>query len=761
MSASLLQGVRIVEVVGARGGGAARYLESLGAEIETAAAEAPMMALDGVDVLIGSNPADFRVGGRFDPEVLRRVNPRLVTASVTPFGLTGPYADFDGPEIVVSALGGCLGVVGYDDRPPVKEALEACGFHAEMMAAAGVLFALVERETSDQGQHVDVSVQEVAASRMTNGVVAWQFDHRLLERTGTALSYGKAKVRCVWDLADGYVFHSLMTGRFGAPANAALSAWMDEAGFDNPMRGVDWLTYDRSALDEATRGVWQAAMDRFFRSRTKAEMRTEGRRRGINACVVNEPADVVDDAQLEAREFWQTCGGKKAPGRFVRVVEHRENTSPLWGGAGVGGSSALADSLIESRRRTGPHPNPSPQGGGAGPLAGVRVLDFSWALVGSVTTKLLADFGAEVVKVESSLRPCLSRIDVQVAASKRGNFDDKPWFIHMNTSKQSLRLNAKHAGAKDVLGPLIEWADVVVENFSPGTMKSLGLDYATLSARRPDLVMVSGSVFGQTGPLAPEWGVDGTGAALSGRLFLTGWADRTPVTPSSVPYGDLLLPPMMAAAAAAGAMNARRTGRGCHVDASMYEACVQQMAPAILAAQRGAPVERSGNADPGAVLQEVFPASGGRWIALRVADEAAWARLGRLIGGEWGVSKDMLSAGRRAASEAHIRFWLERHDAWDAMTLLQRAGIAAGVVQSAADLVDRDKQLRARDFLVALDNPALGRFEHQASPIRMSRTGAVMRTAPGLGEHTKSIVTGIAGLSEARFAELQAAGVFE
>jgi crotonobetainyl-CoA:carnitine CoA-transferase CaiB-like acyl-CoA transferase len=121
----------------------------------------------------------------------------------------------------------------------------------------------------------------------------------------------------------------------------------------------------------------------------------------------------------------------------------------------------------------------------------------------------------------------------------------------------------------------------------------------------------------------------------------------------------------------------------------------------------------------------------------------------------------MLGHDERAATLAHLRFWLERHDPWDAMTTLQHAGIAAGVVQTAADLVDHDPQLRARGFLVALDNPALGRFEHQASPIRLSRTPAAMRTAPGLGEHTHSVCTDIAGLSEARFAELSAAGLFE
>jgi crotonobetainyl-CoA:carnitine CoA-transferase CaiB-like acyl-CoA transferase len=144
-----------------------------------------------------------------------------------------------------------------------------------------------------------------------------------------------------------------------------------------------------------------------------------------------------------------------------------------------------------------------------------------------------------------------------------------------------------------------------------------------------------------------------------------------------------------------------------------------------------------------------------------VADSLAWERLGRLVGGDWGLPETMLAPAHRASTEAHIRFWLERHDAWEAMAILQKAGIAAGVVQSAADIVDHDPQLRARGFLVSLDNPALGRFEHQASPIRLSRTPAAMRTAPNLGQHTHSICTSIAGMSEARFAELSAAGLFE
>src|SRR5581483_3332631 len=115
-----------------------------------------------------------------------------------------------------------------------------------------------------------------------------------------------------------------------------------------------------------------------------------------------------------------------------------------------------------------------------GPLAGIRVLDFSWALVGSITTKILGDLGADVLKVESRARPCLSRLDVQVGASKPGELDDKPWFAHLNTSKRSLALDLKRPESREVIDPLLEWADVVVENFSPGTMAKLKLDYASV-----------------------------------------------------------------------------------------------------------------------------------------------------------------------------------------------------------------------------------------------------------------------------------------
>ncbi|WP_420138907.1 CoA transferase [Sphingomonas sp.] len=713
---TLLADQKVAALPGMIGRPLARYLASLGATIVPVACDAQGAAtardcaflIDdlGLDQLAAA-------GWPLTEEDLGQ----LIHVSVSPFGSGGPRSLWRGNELIASAMGGALRLTGLPDRAPVKEALNACTFHADMAGAAGAMAAHHARGRHSLGQHVDISIQQVALSRNVNGILVWQFDRRKLHRVGGALNYGRATVRCIWPLADGWCFHSLMTGRFGAPANQALSDWIDEAGLPNPLQGVDWLSYNRSTLDPAVRAGWEEAIERFFRTRTKAEIAGEGRRRGINACVVAEPADVLADPHLEARNFWSIDQGEKLPGRFVRLQES--------------GTSGAADQGDRQMSRTGP-------------LAGVRVLDFSWALVGSITTKTLGDLGAEVIKVESRGRPCLSRLDVQVAASRPGNFDDKPWFAHLNTSKRSLALDLKRPEARELLDPLIDWADIVVENFSPGTMDKLGLGYAALSARNPSIIMVSGSVYGQTGPLAQEWGVDGTGGALSSRTFLTGWADRDPVVPGAVPYGDVIVPYAMAATAAAALERRRQDGRGCHVDASMYEICVQQMADAIHAAQSGPPPQRTGNADAAWFYQDVLPAAGeDRWIAISIRDQAELDRLMRLAG------------------TADLAAWTRTQQDHILAAQLQAEGLAAAAVQDIEDLLEHDPQIAARAALVTLDHPHLGPFAHVATPIRLSRDGMAPFRAPGIGEHSERIARDIAGLSAERFEALDALGLFK
>jgi len=579
---------------------------------------------------------------------------------------------------------------------------------------------------SRRGQHVDVSIQEVAFNRTVSGVLAWQFDRRKVRRSGGAVTFGSTRVRYIWKLADGWCFHALMTGRFGAPANQGLSDWMDESGADNPLHGVDWLKYNRSTLPAEVRAVWERAIAAFLASRTREQIRTEGRRRGINATVLEGPQDVLVDPHLAARDFWIRDGNRQQPRRFALLRQ-----------VDAGNATSARPKVVEALAAQPAAPR-------RGPLAGVRVLDFSWALVGSVTTKILGDLGADVIKVESRTRPCLSRIDVQVSASRPGDFDDKPWFAHLNTSKRSLSLDLKRPESQEVLQPLLAWADVVVENFSPGTMEKLGLGYDTLAAKFPGLVMASGSVYGQTGPLAKEWGIDGTGAALSGRTLLTGWPDRDPVIPGAVPYGDVIVPYVMASCIAAVLVHRRGDGRGCHIDAAMYEICVQQMRGSLEATQRGETVQRNGNADARMRQQMVCPARGeDRWVAISLDDESQQQRLAAL-------------AGNRPVAE-----WTAEQDAHALMELLQAEGIAAGAVQDIEDMLERDPALRARGAWVELPHPKLGPFAHVRTPITFSGEQVEPYRAPGMGEHNREILVQTAGISSGRFEELRDTGVLQ
>jgi len=689
-----------------------RYLASLGADI-VPAPDTPA-GLSGVDFLVDGVGLKALDAAGWQHQMLQNDFPGLVHISVTPFGSYGPGAGYSGSELVASAMSGTLRLTGDPDRPPVKEALDACTFHAEMVAACGAMAAWLEVGRTGQGQHVDVSVQEVAFNRNVSSILAWQFDRRKLKRSGGRLSYNKVAVRAIWALKDGWCFHSLMTGRFGAPANQALSDWMDEVGVRNPMKDVDWLAYNRSTLPADVRQEWESAMDLFFRTRTRAQIATEGHARGINACVVAEPADVLVDPHLQAREFWQLDGKIKRPGRFARIIPGEE-TQP---------------------QQISPSDRP-------GPLSGVKVLDFSWALVGSITTKTLGDLGADVIKVESRTRPCLSRLDVQVSASSPASFDDKPWFAHLNSSKRSLSLDMKKPQARDILDPLVEWADVIVENFSPGTMKKLGLDYDSVTALNPDVVMVSGSVYGQTGPLAQEWGVDGTGGALSGRTFLTGWPDRDPVIPGSVPYGDVIVPFVMAATVSAVLARRGQTGRGAHIDASMYEICVQQIYDAFLGVQAGEQPARQGNDDAAWYRQGVWPCRGeDRWIAISVRNEDQWRQLCALAGGE--------DPGQ----------WTVTLEEYQVMEQLQQAGIAAGVVQDIEQAFG-DPTLQARGALVELPHPLLGAFGHVRTPMDFSRAGTRPYRAPAIGEHNAEIASTLAGLDNLQIQELEKMGVLK
>jgi len=401
-------------------------------------------------------------------------------------------------------------------------------------------------------------------------------------------------------------------------------------------------------------------------------------------------------------------------------------------------------------------------------LAGVKVLDFGWVIVGAWTGKQLADHGAQVIRIESARHPDTLRASRHVSISTATNLDDKPTFTHLNTSKYGITINLRHPRAHEVIDRLIRWADVVSENFTPGTMSKLGLSYEYISKIKPDIIMVGCSVYGQTGPLAREWGMDGTGNALSGRAYLTGWPDRGPVVPTCIPYGDAVLPLFAALTIVAALDYKRRTGKGQYIDASMLEVCVRQVSPALLDWQANAHLQtRTGNRIPYAAPHGVFPCVGDdRWCAIAVFTNKEWKAFCHVIGDPpWTKEGKFSTLDLRKQNEDELEKlvakWTKRHSAEEVMQMMQAAGVPAGVVQNARDILENDSQLKERECFVMLKHPVLGAFSHPTPPYKLLKTKAQVRTSPCLGEHNEYVCTQLLGMSDEEFVNLLADGVLE
>jgi benzylsuccinate CoA-transferase BbsF subunit len=399
-------------------------------------------------------------------------------------------------------------------------------------------------------------------------------------------------------------------------------------------------------------------------------------------------------------------------------------------------------------------------------LAGVKILDFGQHIAGPTTSRHLANHGAQVVRIESVTRTDMTRT-VRVAASPLTDPDLSPLFTQYNTGKYSMKLNLKHPRAHGVVERLVRWADVVVENFAPGTIDRLGFGYERLKAIKPDIIMLSISGFGQTGPWRQEGAVDGIINAVSGRDDLMGWSDRGPTTPSVHPYPDVVVPLYAASAIVAALDYRRRTGNGQYIELSMLEVCVHQVTPAFLEWQINKHMpSRNGNRVPYAAPHGVFRCKGDdRWCAIAVFTDEEWEGFCQVLGNpHWTKEPRFTALQSRKENEDEleklITEWTEKHSAEEVMQIMQAAGVAAGVVQDARDLLN-DPQLKERGFPVPLKHPLLGVFSHPTPGYCLSKTKAKIRTSPCFGEHTEYIYSQIIGGSDEEFIELIQQGVLE
>ncbi|MGD9751073.1 MAG: CoA transferase [Acidimicrobiia bacterium] len=738
------------------------------------------------DVLLESWSNAERTALGLTPQRTAALNGRLVHATVSPFGIDGPRADWAATDLTVMASASPLAVTGDRDRPPVRMSTPQAFCFGAAAAAGAVLLALYERERSGLGQHVDAAAQTAAALATQTGLLAEAVGAPASIRSAGGASMGRMSLRFLYPAADGHVSITHVFGEIGGPATARLMAWVHEAGFcSEAVRDKDWIRY-AVLIDTGEESVeeWEeikAAVAAFTSSRTKAELLAGAIERKLLMAPVSNLDDVLHNPHFEARRFWVPTVAPDgspiaAPGPYARfsgwepppldtvpaIGQHTDEVARDWASPPAGWPA------------TGSTPGPTSAAaagapGAPGALDGLKVVDLTWSVAGPAMNRTLADHGATVVKVESVRRLDAARTFIPFWDNEAG-IERSALFDNLNAGKHSVALNIATPAGRAVLDDLLRWADVVIDSFSPRGRLAVGLDEDRLRTLNPDLIILSVSLFGLDGPLAELAGYGNLGGALAGCYELTGWPDRAPAGPY-LAYTDYTSAHLMLVTVLAAALHRARGGSAPFIELSQAETALQFVAPALIATSMGGGTAgeaftRMGNDDPAMAPHGVYPCAGDdRWVAIACQDDARWQALAALLGrpdlaGDPALERaDGRLAARRRLDEA-VSAWTSPQDPETVAERCQAAGVAAYTVQNSAECL-ADPQLAHRGHIVELDRPDRRCFV-EATRFRLSRTpGRPRRSAPLLGEHTFEVLHELLGYDGDRIAELAAAEVLE
>ena len=716
------------------------------------------------DVLVESFDPGHLDDQGLGADALREINPKLVYASVTPFGSEGPKAHWPALELTIEATSGRLSLQGDRDRPPLPLGYPQAAFHAGAQAAADIVIALNERDSSGLGQRLDTSMLEVMIWTLMNGT---QYppatghdppgggDDRA-DSDFRAAGEGPP-VRCV----DGFVNVVLpppVVGQFLAAAYAEARDELDVSPEVLRIEPAEWAERAMTGLLHPDHeAVGRDAVLRFIAARTKRELFRWATERRLRLAPINSTADVLEEPQFQARGYWCDIGDTTHPGAFARL----SRTPLLPPRAAPALDDARGSEAWRDTRRSLPAPSTEADRSGEA-FEGLKVVDFTWVAAGPMTAKALGDHGATVVRIESATRLDVCR-RLPPFPNDVPDFDQSWWMANVNSSKRGVALNLSTPEGLALARQLIDWSDVVLESFTPGVMQRFGLDYETVSADHPELIMLSTCLLGQTGPQAAYGGFGSHGAAISGFQMLTSWPDRAPTGPSG-PYTDVITPRFAVPALTAAIFERRRSGLGQHIDLSQVEGALRFLEPLLLdqtVNRRTAPP--SGHASRNAAPHGVYATAGvERYIAISVETTEQWRALREVAPLEAFADPrfDELDARRSSgeALEVAIGDWTRDLDGRELEAELVAAGVPASVVQRMTELHE-DPQLAARGFFQVLPHSASGFVTHDGHATHFSAKREMLHSsAPLLGEHTEYVLRKFLGIDDASIAEYAAAG---
>lgn len=735
---------------------------SIALDLDQARDRAALLQLvDAADVVLENRPVGALEALSLGAATLRARNPGLIVTSMTPFGQTGPRRDWLGGDLVGYAAGGMMSLTGEPDEPPVRLGGGQASHLLGLYGAVGTLVALTGRAVSGVGQRVDVSMQEAVASTIVDaGTTYYQFNNGMEpQRMGTQ--------------------HPVVVPVFAAPCldgdvlvNAlqpkqwhAVLDWMDASGVDTEVLRDPELDSPMSRLP--LRDLINVLIAEAASTQTKNHIYTWLQNRHCPCAPLSTTADLVDNEQHVARGFFREVSldreGRRAldagpPIGFERTPCIALERAPLLDEQRdeilVLAAAKREQGTLQVLRSSQSTAEP------AGACAGLRVLDFSWALAGPFAGRLLAHEGAEVIRIESPMR--MDALRLMASDPERAGA-----FINANAGKFGLALNIAAEEGRRIALQLVEKADVVLDNFSPGVMDRLGLSLAELRVANPHIITCSMPAQGSTGPHRGYVAYAPVLTALSGFTNMTGFPDSVP-TAICTGFIDQLAGANAVLGILAAVHHRDRTGEGQHVEISQFEAASAMLDSAILElTANGSVRSRQGNSDDNAAPHGCYSCVGDdEWAVISVLADDQWTRLARAIERP-DLEEDMdlrTRDGRVRRSEevdAALTQWASVRTPTEVMELLQAQHVPAAAVQRAGDLLERDDHLRARAFYETVHHPVMGTIRLDGAPFRLSDTPGSLegRGGPLLGQHTRTVLRKVAGLGDLEIEQLERDGL--
>ena len=760
------------------------------------------------DVLLESTPRGELERQGLSTQSLMQQHPRLIVARVSPFGDKGPWADFKSSDLIHLALGGVMMNCGYDpdpsgkyDLPPIApqmwHAYHVAGEQLTMAIAAALLF----RFRTGKGQHLSCAVHEAVAKSTEVDLMSWVMRRApILRQTCRHARENISPNPSIAHTKDGrWVMASLGNREDdGQRLIALLERYGMAAGFDAQSSALPkgGRFVPGTGPVTAKRDEGMEAVQRFVRAFTYENIPwREAQEAGMLWAPLRKPHENAIDPHWLARKSVADIEHPELGRAFRYATSKWISTANTWS---VGRRAPLlnedADAVMQPPQGAAPvvaanisiNANEPPSRlGKPFPLHGIRIVDFSWFLASAGGTRFMSAFGAESIKIELKSHPdtrlaAMAPVGGRAARDKAtaplpgvtdlnmgGQFNNK------NPGKRGISLNVWHPKGLAIVKRLIAMSDIVAEGFSPGVLDNWGLGYDALRAIKPDIIYVQQSGMGAQGTYGRFRTVGPIANAFAGLSDMSGLPEPAMPAGWGYSYLDWMGAYSFALAMLSALFHRERTGEGQWIDASQTEVGLFINGPAILDwSANGRVWSRYGNRSPykPAAPHGAYPCAGDdRWIAIACFTEAEWRALAQVTGHvEWVNDSRFADLSKRLAHQneldALVGEWTKSRDPYAAMLALQKAGVPAGVCQTAGDRCDSDPQLKELEWLTEVTGTKIGRWPLAEVPIKMSESpayvgGRIDRGAPNYGEDNDYVFGELLGMSSKEIAALAAEGV--